>query len=210
MKRFWWFLFGLMILYMLGIIILSLINFDGWVMPLYEDIYGPSHLFALNTTLTMFLLWASALLFIVNAMSESMLENRKRKIIFYLSQALIFFYLGFDDRFRIHEGIGDVFAFDDAFVIIFLGLVEVLILVFYERILKQPLVKWRYLLIAGIFFAIMAVADLKSLPLEKYGINDTLVEDIPKTWAAFFLMIYPLDILLSRIKELREKSERSY
>lgn len=204
MKKFLWLLLGVMIMYTLGILILSLINFEGWVMPLYEDIYGPSYLFALNTTLTMFFLWASAILFIVNVMVESMLENRTRKIIFYLSQTIIFFYLGFDDRFRIHEGIGDILFFDDAYVIIILGIIEFLILVFYEKILRQPLIRWRYLLIAGILFVIMAVADLKSLPLEEYGINDTLIEDIPKTWAGFFLMLYPVDILLFRIRELKE------
>jgi len=59
---------------------------------------------------------------------------------------------------------------------------------------------WRYL------WSIPVIRpEHNPLPLEEYGINDTLVEDIPKTWAAFFLMIYPLDLLLSRIKELRNK-----
>ncbi|MFO8129536.1 MAG: hypothetical protein R6T99_06505 [Bacteroidales bacterium] len=202
MKKFWWLLFGLLILYTLGILVLSVINFDGWVIPLYREIRGPSYFFALNTTLTMFFLWGSALLFIVNAMVESMLQNRTRKIVFYVSQAIIFFYMGFDDRFILHEKIGAVLSIDDAFVIIIFGIIEMLILVFYEKIQKQPLSRWKYLLMAGIGFAIMAIADIKFIPLEAYGINRTLLEDIPKTWAAFFLMLYPVDILLNRIRKL--------
>jgi len=90
------------------------------VRPYYSDILThveQPRLFAINTTLSVFLMGATSLCFLF-ALSFADGDTNKRNLLFYLSQALFFAYLGFDDRFQIHELLGHRFDVGDHYLLL--------------------------------------------------------------------------------------------
>lgn len=92
------------------------------------DIEGPVPFYAINTTISTFLLWASALLFAVCLMCAEEANAAIKEKWFFLSQVLIFGFLGCDDRFRFHETLAGELRIGDHFVLLTIAVVEVLCL----------------------------------------------------------------------------------
>lgn len=203
MKKYWWLLVCLLFIYSSGIVVISFVK-PLWIEPIFDEIRGPFVFFAINTSLTMFFLWASALLFIVNTFAESILENRTRIIVFYIIQAAILFYLGLDERFMFHERAGDATGLDDVIFLLGIVIVELMLLIFYFKIFSQEFRKWRILVWAGILIGITLITDIKYFHTDKFSLLLMLIEELAEVWASFLLMLWPVEIILRRVKEAKE------
>ncbi len=175
---------------------------QGTVRPYFADISGPVHFYAVNTSLSVFLLGATGLLFLV-ALSFTGPESPPREKLFYFSQALVFVYLGTDDRFLLHEYIGKQLHFDDAFVLLGLGLTEAVCLV----CLARPYLKKRKtfvpLVVASGLFGLMVFFDgfvPRNMTLRLSG------EDLFKTWSCFCFLLFGWSVLEDAALKLRARA----
>ena len=133
----------------------------------FTDIRGPVRFFAINTTLSTFFLWASALIHALNLSLSARFAAPARERAFWLSQVILFAYLGFDDRFSIHEWIGLNLGIDDVFVLITVAALELVVLVGLGRLGERPASVRRYLYAGGALFAfaIMSATRMASVRL---------------------------------------------
>ena len=151
--------------------------------------------YGINTTLTVFLLWATSLLFFVSYVitGKSEYENDKR---FYLSQTIVFAFLGFDDRFLIHEKIGETTGINDALLLLIIGVAEVVLILWIGRIMARSREIQLCLLLSSLLFGLMIFIDGFLPPGMLFRLS---AEDLSKTWACFFLFLYSWNILMSQI-----------
>lgn len=206
-KRYF-FIFGLALLglYSLSLVYLEFTVSQEYVRRFVDDITGPSRFYAINTTLCVFLEWGTALLFGVCAVAARSGEKWNREIPFYYSQIAVFAYLGLDDRFRIHEMIGSKFGFNDALVILALGLIEAAFLLAWGRIWERSRRLKTLFLAAGICFSIMVIID-GLVPRDL--IPRLTVEKLSKTWGAVFLFLFAWESLNEKLEILRQAAGRN-
>jgi len=183
------------IIYSIGLIY-SEINFSTeHIRPYVTDIIGEVFFHGINTTICTFLLWATSLLFalIIALEPESILGSNNNRFCF--SQFLIFFYLGFDERFRFHEYIGDVLNINDAFVLLVIGIVELFLILTWKELknLKCPIKIFPF--IAGFFFGIMLIIDyfVPAIPCR------LSLEDLTKLWGSIAMFIFAWKLIVFRI-----------
>ena len=168
----------------------------------FTDIEGPARFYAINTTLSMFLLWATALIFIVNLLLIQEHNQQKTERNFYLSQIMIFGLLGFDDRFLVHEWFGNKLHIDDSLILFGISLVQVIILVTWGRMfLRKPYII--YLGLGAISFLIMVLVD-GLFPDKMTG--RLALEDLAKTWGGAFLFLFAWQICIDKIDLLKRDS----
>ena len=144
-------------------------------------------LFGINTTLSVSMLTGTALIFLVCIGLGQRRGRSGRPVLFQWSQVLIFLFLACDERLLIHEKVGALLHIEDALVIAGLGFVELVLLVFVGDVMQQPWKMKGWLILAAIFFALMVGVD----GLLPSGMSGRLaLEDLSKTWAVLFLLIY--------------------
>jgi hypothetical protein len=186
---------GLLAAYSSALITVELMTSQDYVRQYFDDVNGPVPFFAVNTTLTVSLLWGTALLFGVAAALAADRRERRLAYWFYLSQVLIFVYLGCDDRFKIHELLGRLLGIGDHYVLLTVGSIEALILATIARPLLPPSA-WRRLVAASALFAVMIVIDAKAP-------HDLVLrlsfEDLAKTWSCFGFLLFAWEALQSEI-----------
>ena len=161
------------------------------VRPYFADISGPVHFYAVNTSLSVFLLGATGLLFLV-ALSFTGPESPPREKLFYFSQALLFVYLGTDDRFLLHEYIGKQLHIDDVFVLLCIGLAEATCLVCLARPYLNKGKTLVPLVLAAGLFGLMVIFDgfvPSDMTLRLSG------EDLFKTWSCFCFLLFGWSVL---------------
>ncbi len=199
------FILGLVLLavYSLALVYLEVTVSQEYVRRFVGDIEGPSRFYALNTTLCVFLEWGTALLFLVCATAVGPRPGWSREIPFYLSQAALFAYLGFDDRFRMHETIGVVLGINDAYVLLALGLIEAALLLFLGRIWERSRRLRGYFAAAGLCFAVTVAIDA-FVPREL--VPRLSLEKLTKTWGALFLFLFAWESLRTKIEALKESA----
>ena len=93
----------LLALYSAALIVVELRTSQDFVRNYFTDIEGPVPFFAVNTTISVFLLWSTALMFVVCLATIDGVSNETRIRWFFISQVVVFAYLGFDDRFIYEE-----------------------------------------------------------------------------------------------------------
>ena len=161
------------------------------VRPYFADISGPVHFYAVNTSLSVFLLGATGLLFLV-ALSFTGPESPPREKLFYFSQACVFAYLAADDRFLLHEYIGKQLHIDDAFVLLSIGLTEAACLVCLGRSYLNKGKTLVPLVLASGLFGLMVLFDgfvPRDMTLRLSG------EDLFKTWSCFCFLLFGWSVL---------------
>jgi hypothetical protein len=188
-------------LYSIFLVYLEATVSQEYVRRFVDDITGPSRFYAINTTLCVFLEWSCALLFAICLTGFGGGERWPGENLFYYSQIAVFAYLGFDDRFRIHEMLGGTFGFNDAFIILGLGLIEALLLLTWGRILTRSRRLKGLFIAAGVCFVVMVVIDGLA-PREL--IPRLTLEKLTKSWGCFFLFLFAWEWLMERIGDLRE------
>jgi len=165
----------------------------------FQDIYGDTLLKGLNTTICVAFLWGACLLFGVTAWCCRQRSGQEREGLFAISQVLVFFYLACDDRFQIHERIGRQLGVEDAYILVGVGLIEVLLLWRLGGFGRRAVTQRRTVLLAGGLFAAMAFVDAV-LPS---GLRLRLsVEDLLKTWSCAALLLFAWQTCRTQIAAL--------
>ncbi len=159
--------------------------------------------FGINTTFSVFLLWAGAVLFLAAHRCLKTAGTDSKEELFLVSQFLMFLYLGCDDRLLIHERLSDTIGMKDALFFGALGLLELFFLLRWGKLLTRPLRQIVDVLIAGFFFCAMVAADV----LLPYNFQPRLaLEDLSKLWSAVFLFKFAWDVCIEKIESLKKTS----
>lgn len=158
---------------------------------------------AVNTSLSVWLLLGTALLFAVSASCVRGVPSLRRAHLLYLSQAMMFAYFAIDDRFKIHESVGDIIGIGDHFVLLAAAFVQILFLAKLGGValLRSPGRGW---LLAGWALALVMIS------IDALAPHDALLrlstEDLAKSAAALAIFLWAWDTLSRRLKAL--KSDR--
>jgi hypothetical protein len=185
--------------YSLALLIAELTHSQDFVRPYFADCGDGMGFYGVNTTVSRSLLWSCALLFAVCfVLAEGSARPRAR--LFYALQALFFFFLGIDDRFMVHEYLGERFEFEDAYIVAGFGVLEAGLLVGLAEVWRRPAAARGYLLGAAAMFAVTVVAD-GFLAARRVG--RLSLEDLSKTWAGLFLCLFAWSLCREEIASLR-------
>lgn len=192
--------FGLLGLYSAALLGLEFAYGQAFVRPFFTDIEGAVPFYAVNTTLSAFLLAGTGLLFAVCLLCLGRGTERRGDAAFYGSQVLFFLYLAADDRFKGHELVGKIAGVDDAFFLLALGGLEVVLLVGPGGLLRRPRRQRLTLAAASALFALMTIVDAFIPPDLVLRLS---VEDLTKTWACALFFWFGWQTLDAEIGRLR-------
>ena len=175
---------------------------QGAVKPLLAEIEGDAFFYGVNTTISVFLIWGSALLFAACMLCTKADEDRRERI-FLVSQVVFFFYVGFDDRFKMHELLYQKTEVNDAVFVIGLGLVELFLLARLGDLRSRPRPAKAFLLAAASAFGLMVALD----GLAPTGMLLQLtLQDVSKTWACLFLFLFAWEICRAKAAVLQGRT----
>jgi len=199
------FLYFIVILYSLSLLWIEWQFSQSGIRLYVTDIKGDVFLYAIHTTLNMSLLWGTALLFLV---SLQCIDKYKEKLFFYfaLSQIVLFVYLGFDERFLIHELVGRVLGINDAYFLLLIACTEAVILAFFGQLSQKSAKTLLFLGLASILFLIMILIDAKFPAKMQFRLS---FEELTKLWASLFLFLFAWEILIQKIQTLKSLSRSS-
>lgn len=170
--------------------------------------------FAVNTTISVFLLWGVSLIFALSLKClNSMDKDYPRERLFFYSQIFIFAFLGFDDRFLVHELLEEKFGIKDSIILLFFGGLELFSLFFLGKIQERSNEIKITLFLAGSMFALMIFIDQFWIPEGTWIFNvirsvRLSAEDLAKTWSGVFLFRYAWLIYSEKISTLQAKKVR--
>jgi hypothetical protein len=133
-------------------------------------------------------------------------NGKQRARWFFASQVVIFLYLGFDDRFLIHEMLGPVFHVNDAYVLVAIGAIEVMVIAFLGEFRRAPTVARVHLVLGATFFGLMAAIDAFAPARALLRLS---IEDLSKTWSCVFLFLFAMWTCNEHIAELKAAARRS-
>jgi len=196
--------YGLLIAYSVVLLGIEWTTSQDYVRHFFTDVTGPVPFYAVNTTLSVSLLWGAALLFGVSAFCS----NERKAFAarnFFLSQMAIFFWLGFDDRFQFHEKASALLKIRDEWILLAVAGVELALLLKYSRIyLSRTAI--RHFISASILFVGMIIID----GLFPHDLVLRLSsEDILKTWACFQFALAAWSSVQFQIRSLRDGGEQT-
>lgn len=191
--------------YSVVLIATELATSQDFVRNFFTDIEGPVPFYAVNTTLSVFLLWATATMFAVCLVCTEGIPNTRRQQLFFLSQVLIFAFLGLDDRFKAHEYLARHLGVGDHYVLLGVAAMEVVFLVVLggRTVLQSRAARCLYgasLLFAGMLFFDACVQHDMVLRLS--------LEDLAKTWANLLFFSFAWLICVERIEDLKRAAQR--
>jgi hypothetical protein len=181
--------FGLLAAYSVVLVGIELRTSQDYVRNFFTDIDGPVPFYAVNTTLSVLLLWSTGLLMLFAAAFLRGVRAAARIRMFYMSQAPIFALLGFDDRFLLHERLGFRLNVPDHYVLLVWAAAEVGLLALFFRPKDFTRVELGTFAAAVGLFGVMLAID--ALAPERMVLRLSL-EDLAKTWSAalFFLFAW--------------------
>ncbi len=174
---------------------------QDFVRNFLTDIEGPVFFYAINTSLSVFLLWSTALVFAICLLCIDSLKAPQEKL-FYFSQIGLFAWLGFDDRFLVHEHLSH--WVHEIYIMLGLALLEVYFLIRLGRLNQQPQSALFYLGMGAIFTGIMIVIDTF---MPSHMMLRLSAEDLSKLWGTFFLFLFAWEILKYKIQQLKDQNQ---
>ncbi|MFG0332346.1 MAG: hypothetical protein ACF8TS_03195 [Maioricimonas sp. JB049] len=185
--------------YSAALIITEWLTSQAYVRHFVTDIVGPVPLYAINTSLSVFLLWATALLFTVAAQLPTPQPGFAVPRWWLYSQAAVFTYLGADDRFLIHETVAEMLDIGDHYVLLGVAMAETLLLAVAFR---NGWLKGATLIalgVASVLFAAMLGVDA----LAPHDLRLRLsIEDVLKTWGCLMFLRFGWLMLFSLVDQL--------
>ena len=190
--------------YCIVLIFLEIKVSQKFVRNFFTDIEGPVPFYAVNTTLSVFLLFATALMFAVCLVCLQPGKKNKAKVNFYRSQILLFGYLACDDRFLLHEKLGAMLGIQDALILIGLGMLEIWLIVTWGNFSQWNQKTKNNIYKAAICFAVMVAID-SFLPREM--IPRLSLEDLSKTWANTFIFLFSWSMFCHNVAILKKMAK---
>ena len=182
-------LFALLVLYSGALVGIELLGSAELARHLCTDIVGPSRLFALNTSLCAGMLLGAAVLLWFAAHIGAIPPTDR---LYFRLQALLFLYLGVDDRFLLHETWGRLLRIDDALILLALGVAQLALLWRLGRLRARSRAARLYLLGAGVAFGVMVVVDGFAAQLAE--LPRLTLEDGAKAWGAALLLAFAWEL----------------
>ncbi|MCP4360449.1 MAG: hypothetical protein GY796_20765 [Chloroflexi bacterium] len=199
----WVYIVGFIILglYSIYLVAMEILVSQAFVRNYFTDIWEGVRFYAINTTLSVTFLWFTALLFVISAVCIRESTVNRKLYYFYLSQVIIFAYLGFDDRFLVHETLTDKFNINDGLFLVGIGMIEILLLLSVRKQLSSKMI-W-LLMIAAFFFGVMTLID-QFVPRE--AVPRLSLEDLSKTWANVFIFLFAWETCMQNIRQLKQSA----
>jgi hypothetical protein len=189
-------LFGFLGVYSVTLLLTEVLVSQNYARFYFSDIHGPVALYAVNTTLSVSLLWGTALLFFIAARFASEAPTALRARLFLWSQVALFALLGLDDRFQIHEMLSERLGLHDETILLALGLAELGALTFLGRVWLRAGRARFCVSLGALCFALMLVLKQYTPP----GWAPSLaLEDLAKTWASACLFLFGWDEMRTAI-----------
>lgn len=158
--------------------------------------------YGINTSLSVFLLGATAVLFAVCTLCIEAGPAGRRERIFCRSQVVVFAYLAFDDRFLLHEAV--IFLASDIWLLLAAGAVELLLLVKFGDLRSRSWFTRRCLALGIAFFLAMSMIDA-FVPLKLF--LRLSFEDLSKLWGTVFFFMFAWSICAGKIADLRSRRD---
>ena len=190
-----------LILYSITLLTIEFLTSQDFVRNFLTDIEGPVPFYAINTSLSSLLFILTGVLFFISYQLIDKTPNNTRELRFYLAQIFIFLYLGLDDRFMFHEKMKHHIGIDGDIVLGLLVVIEFFIIVYLGNISERDVSTKISLLLAGIFTFIMLLFD--HIVPQKMVLRLS-IEDLSKTWSAFFLLMFSWNIVSNNIKLIKK------
>lgn len=179
---------------------------QDYVRHYMTDIDGPVRFYAINTTLSVCLLWGAAGLFLLNLITTRDWKGRGRERLFFLSQFLLLAYLGMDDRFKFHETFGWLFGVNDVFVLGAIAAAELAALGILGNLrIRSPKTR-NYLVLGGLLTGLMLIADGAFADDQFLRLS---IEDLFKAWASLFLFLFSWEVYSDNLDKMLEAASRS-
>ena len=190
-------LFAVLTLYSSVLLFIEAKTSQDFVRNFFTDIEGPIPFYAINTSLSVFLFWATAVVFAVCLLCIDTTKMKREKL-FYISQIFMFFWLGFDDRFMVHEYLSQWTR--ESYIMLGLGIVEAYFLIALGQLRQQPRSVLFYLIAGAFWTGSMTLADHLFPSKMLFRLS---IEDLSKSWGAFCLFFFGWEILRYRIQALK-------
>lgn len=186
MKKFLIFAVIFLLLYSISILYIEYSTSQKFVRNFLTDIEGPVPFYAINTTLSYTLLIVSSILFLISAYIVKLNKELRSEseLYFNISQFFIFLYLGLDDQFMFHEKLYHHTGIPGDGIIILIGVLELILLFTIGRITTRTSSVKNSFYLMSIFASLMVVIDLV---LPQNMLLRLSLEDLSKTWSAFFI-----------------------
>ena len=184
-----WLGIAILVLYSAVLLFVEATGTQQDVRPFFSDIPRPSQpaLLGINTTRTAFLLCSTALVFTISLLLGQRRGLAAKTRFFYGSQVLVFLYLAVDERFMVHESIGNTLHIADWWALLAVGAAEACLVLWCGE-LRDRSVWTRIHLGVGIgFFVLMLLLDMLT---PQDGTLRLSAEDLSKTWGATFLLFF--------------------
>ncbi len=177
--------FALLAAYSAVLLGIELRTSQDYVRNFFTDIDGPVPFYAVNTTLSVFLLWSTGLIMLFAATFLANVVGAVQIRKFYLSQAPMFALLGFDDRFLVHEKLSFRLGILDHYVLLVWAAVELALLALFFRRRDFTVTELGTFGAAVAMFGVMLAID--ALAPERMLLRLS-IEDLAKSWsgALFF------------------------
>ncbi len=191
--------FAFLAVYSVAILVTEWRTSQDHIRNYLDDISGDVTFYLVNTSLSVFLLGATALMFVVTLRCTPTDERTFRWFLW--SQAAVFAFLALDDRFQVHEKtaakLGDV---PDHFVLLVVAAAEVVFLVLWapRSLLREPPGRW--FVAGGIGFVVMLGIDALAPEDGRLRLS---FEDLTKTWAAWLLFLSAWTLFERQLDRLR-------
>lgn len=153
---------------------------QDFVRQYFTDIEGDVPFFAVNTTLSTFLLTGAAILLLFAACAGRR-DGPAVAVWFLVTQAAMLAFLAFDDRFQLHEAIAYRVDIADHYVMALWAAIEVALLLGLTRLSFVPVRSAAFFVAGCTCFAVMMVFDAL-VPHDM--VLRLSIEDLAKSWAA--------------------------
>jgi hypothetical protein len=164
----------------------------------FADISGPVIFYAVNTTFSVLLLWSTGLIFFLCFIIEIETTKELRRIAFYFSQIIVFWFLAADQRFMLHDFLGEAFQIHKAYILLFWGCLEGLALTWSESFHKASLLaKFNIFIGAFLFFCMFLVSAF--IPPDVIMFETT--KDMLKIWSSLFILLFSFSFFIVQVKE---------
>ena len=199
--------------YSIVLMTLEIVISQPFVRPYFSDIpdypvqtrFTP--FFAINTTISVGLFFATALIFGVCLATAKWSETAKHERAFFWSQVVIFAWLGLDDRLKVHEWIGTVLHFQDALLIGAIGAIEVVLLWRWGRLRERTPAAQGAIVVAALFAIGMTLVDGWFPAWVPPRLS---LEDLSKTWSTIFLLFFALEIHEGQVAEIARVTRKGH
>lgn len=183
MKPFWRILGLMLFAYSVLLISIELRTSQAHVRPYFSDIEGDVFFFAVNTSLSSFLLAGTSLLLAFATFADG--RRLDRQGLLFAVQAAFCLYMAFDDRFRFHEQLAAALQVHDPYIMATIALLNVAVYIFLFRPSHFTLSMAIALTASAAFFFAMLVFDAL-MPHDM--VLRLSLEDLCKSWSSFFFL----------------------